>query len=348
MNTFLLLFVTVVMIICAYACAKTTSSNTIKLHRLVHENQESIVLLAKFNNREQMFLIDTGYAGPPVLSMSYLTTRDNFSASMSNRYSNVMRQMNTKISQNKINKYLNEFVNTSKCTSYTSGCTMKLMSIGDVQEQQAHMFLCDSIQMKTLDGKYHEFRKSDVLVTHSLQGSIHILTCDYLTQMAPCMICMAKEELHLKMTTNTAFRERLSFTRHPFRLNGGAFVVQFNISGKNFNLTVDTGSPGPICLTKNAGNSLPQKHIVKKHIIQEGVNGERVCSNLIICDVVFSNHTWRDCQIMHNHHNLKGVDGYVGMAFLRAYDMMIETNSIGFRLSGLPIESIEGTSGECK
>lgn len=346
MNTLFFIIVTIVTITFVYAC-NNPNNNVVKLHRLVYEEQESIVLLAKFNNKEQMFLIDTGYAGPPVLSISYLATKDNFSANTSHRYHNIMRQMKTDISQNEINKYLNDFVKTSNCKSYTSGCTMKLLSIGDVQEQQSHMLLCDSIRMKTLNGKYKEFRKSDVLVTHPLHGSVHILTCDYLVQMAPCMI-LAKGELHLTMNAIKTLYERFSFTTHPFRLNGGAFVVQFNISNKIFNLTVDTGSPGPICLNKNAGDSLTQKNTAGQHVLQEGVNGESVCSNLITCDVVFANNSWKDCQIMHNDKNTQGVDGYVGMAFLRAYDILIETNSIGFRLSGLPIKSIDGMTGECR
>lgn len=324
----ILLLVYVVYVLCR-------RKKTIRMSRISYDNQEVLLLSSKLNGAHHLFMIDTGYAGPPVLSTSYLFTKKAYFGGVEKRYYDAMQQMETHVSIDDHTRTVNTFISRSKCVSYTSGCTMKLMSIGDLREQQAFMFMCDALQFKTVHGIYRTMRKSDVLVTHTLPGSVHILTCDYLVQLSPCMLCMKKEELCLQMDIAEFVREKMSFYHFPFKQNGGAFVVDMFISGIKFWLTVDTGAPGPICLSHEAGNRLNTADVMDVSIFQQGVNGERVHSQLLSADVVFANETWTQCQVLHNDKNMHGADGYVGLAFLRAYDLLISTHGIGFRLSGL-------------
>ena len=39
-----------------------------------------------------------------------------------------------------------------------------------------------------------------------------------------------------------------SFHMFPSKFSGGSFVVPFEIDSTIFNITVDTGAPGPICI----------------------------------------------------------------------------------------------------
>jgi hypothetical protein len=321
--------------------------------RLRHGSAEVLVLGAKLNGTPRLFLLDTGYAGPPVLSINYLASASSYSNDPTREFKNAMRQMTEKrLSVDEETRALASFVASSRCVSYTSGCTMRLMSIGGVQEQQAYLFLCDALQFKTVSGRYLAPRKSDIVVTHALPETINILTCDYLTQMAPCLLSMKKETLSVQMDAAQYAALLPTFTMFEFRQNGGAFVASFFLSSLEFHLTIDTGASSTICLSREAGDRL-RRHADAKltavdgNIVQEGVNGERVCATLLRTDVVFANKVWADCHVLHNDKSMKGVDGYAGLAFLRAYDWLICKQQIGCRLSGLEIEHPAGQRSSC-
>ena len=145
---------------------------------------------------------------------------------------------------------------------------------------------------------------------------------------------------------------RTRMTMHPFKLNGGAFVVQLTLGGIEFNVTVDTGAPGPVSLGKDAAKRLHA--CVRKHKVlgQEGVNGERVCSEIITTDMTFCGQSKQDVPVFVNDTPVEGVDGYVGMGVLRAFDILITEDGIGFAPNGFKIRSTDSflktaESGKC-
>ena len=73
---------------------------------------------------------------------------------------------------------------------------------------------------------------------------------------------------------------------------------------------------------------------------QMGVNGEDVCSEMLLCDVGFCGKIYRDSLVFANNMQVEQVDGYVGMGFLRAFNICVTANGIGFSNSGLPMRSI--------
>jgi hypothetical protein len=53
------------------------------------------------------------------------------------------------------------------------------------------------------------------------------------------------------------------------------------------------------------------------------------------------NNTFEDVPIFANDKPTEQVDGYVGMAVLRAFDILITSNSIGFHTNGHSMQAID-------
>ena len=224
---------------------------------------------------------------------------------------------------------------------------MQLMSIGSTNTQQADLFLCPGLMFELLNGEYQSFREGDVFVTHELPQSVHILTCDYLIQMAPCMINMQKGEVSMMMDISKFMSERITFKMFPYKLNGGAFVVTIMVGDVEVNLTVDTGAPGSICLGKTASSKIKKFKNTGEILKQQGVNGELICSRIVETRVVIAHWNFDDVSVCFNDTDTQGVDGYVGLSFLRAFDILICNEGIGFKSSGLQFQKMHGYIGEC-
>ena len=125
------------------------NNKTYKLNILNPDGlNEAIIIETKLGYKSFLFLIDTGYAGPPVLSRNYLAVRDNDLLNLKDRYNDIMQQMNN-VQEDDEHRALNEYINKCGCLPYTSGCTMKLMGIGSTMEQQADMLMCPMLRIKT-------------------------------------------------------------------------------------------------------------------------------------------------------------------------------------------------------
>jgi hypothetical protein len=85
-----------------------------------------------------------------------------------------------------------------------------------------------------------------------------------------------------------------------------------------------------------------------KRIRQRGVNGEEVCSDMLLADVNIGTIALGTVSVLANDTPVQGSDGYAGMALLRALDMRFEPNRVGVRRSGLPVRTPTGHSpGTC-
>lgn len=320
---------------------------------------EILALQCRLAGRRMMFMLDTGYAGPPVLSASYLAVREPAAADPAARYLEILQRLSA-VSVDDQSGAINAFLRESGCSSYTSGCTMRLMGIGATQEQQADMFMCEMLRIKTKGGAYASPRmdashaRADVFVTNALPGSIHILTCDFLLHCSPALISISARELRLNMGINEELYWRSVMTLHPLSMSGGAFVVTILVGGASLRCTVDTGSPGPICLSADAAARLrvclhPDRATTVR---QSGVNAEEICSQVVAADVEFGKARFSRVPIFLNDTSMDQVDGYVGLGFLRAFDMIVARDAIGFARNGLEMASLQayadaGTPGVC-
>ena len=191
-----------------YACTRAVRSlyaNRFRMHLFASDPvNETLLVEAQLCGRPTIFLIDTGYAGPPVISMSYLAVHDTNCSDIKLRYNRIIRELERGVSNTEQHAAINQLIHSHSCIAYTSGCTMRLMSIGDIQEQQADMLLCPPILMRTAaTGEYaapkNRVVDADVLVSNPLPHSIHILTCDYLLHASPSLLDIGQGCIQLRM-----------------------------------------------------------------------------------------------------------------------------------------------------
>ena len=224
----------------------------------------------------------------------------------------------------------------SRTRSYTSGCTQRLMGIGEVQESNADMLLTEGL-------KFHGVAKrsgvdADVLVTNSLPGSVHILTSDYLIQNGPTLLCPAKGSIEFQMGLLRQLELRPSFSFLPAKMYGGAFIVQMRVGGVDLQLVLDTGAAVAVSLSAGVIHRLRNcsQEYGAQRVTQTGVNGEVVCSDVFQADVSVAGVSFRGVEVCSNSHPVEGADGYAGLALWRCFDLWISGREVGFRPSGLP------------
>lgn len=210
------------------------------------------------------------------------------------------------------------------------------------------MLLCPMLQIKNWRGAYlgakgHSGPKADVFVTHSLPSSVHILTCDFLLHHAPSALWMGRQSLELDIQPVRALLLSRRFHRMPIDMSGGAFVVPIRVGGAIMRCTVDTGAPASLSIGYDALARIGhcRRSTPNSVLRQTGVNNEKICSELLQIDVDFCGKTFKDCVVFANSMAVEQVDGYVGMGFLRAFDMMFASEGIAFSPSGLRVKTVQ-------
>lgn len=317
------------------------------IHRIDTDNMNEVLLVeCIWNDTPSLFLIDTGYAGPPVLSRSYMTTQDPVVKDIQERYQSVIAQMQS-VTEKDEHEAIHGFIQKNECFVFTSGCTMRLMSVGATEVQQADMMMCAPLSLRNTWRGFHAPKndtqsRADVFVTNSLRSSVHILTCDYLLHHAPSLIDIGQGILRCNLDPLELLTLSTRFHKFPLSFSGGAFVIPISIYGTVFRCTVDTGAPGPICLGKDAVKKLSgcQKLPKNMSVKQQGVNGEQMCSDVIVVEVEFCDESFATPAFV-NSLAVEHVDGYVGLGFLRAYDILLSHGGIGFRKNGIPRRPVE-------
>lgn len=313
----------------------------------------AIVLKGVLAGRPALFQLDTGYAGPPVLSSNYLAASQDPVVQRAARrpetgYATIIERI-VNLDDGERDGAVDNFLARSRCHAYTSGCTMRLMGIGSIVEQQADMFLCDALRFSTSLGTLitPKRERGDVLVTNPLPSSVHILTFDYLRHLAPVIIDNGRGRLEI------LDRPTYSFDIRPLRTAGGSPVVDVVVDGVAFACTLDTGSPGGVCIGSQAASRLSTRvRPTGLTVSQTGVNDERVCSSIVIASAV-SVHDVKlvDVPIFVNNIPVDHTDGYVGMGLVRALDIYIgDDGTMGIRASGVPhvrADEYPGTPGTC-
>ena len=219
---------------------------------------------------------------------------------------------------------------------------MRLMGIGETSENQADMLLCPSIR---IDGERDvDPVEADILVSNPLRGTPHILTMDYLLHRAPCSIYMRHGSL-VFYDTNA-----VGFMNVPTSMMGGSFVVTMTVGGTPLNIVLDTGASISLSISSTSLEKLETCSVdaPARRIRQRGVNGEEVCSDMLLADVTIGTLALGRVSVLANDTPVQGSDGYAGMGLLRALDLRFEPNRVGVRRSGLPVRTPAGHSpGTC-
>lgn len=334
-----------------YHLLQSRTRSTLRLYLVGKGSNKHIVLEGRVSGTPCLFLLDTGYAGAPVLSSSYLSllttpsrqrTEGSFlslsSSSVQERYVEEQEGMKRVTSDDRNGAVL-RFLSRSGCHSFTSGCTMRLMGIGATMEQQADMLMCPLLEFRNGMGYFSSPRKSnvraDVLVTNDLPGTHHILTMDYLLHSSPCLLWSSSMTLELNMERHRIASVLARYTFHELKVGmmGGAFLLPVTVGGIVFHLTLDTGAPGPLCIKRSAferGGTcrLPP---VRKKMVQKGVHGETICSEVISADVELGPLSWKERAVF-LHDTQEPTDGFVGWMFLRGFDwLFFDTDRVRMR-----------------
>lgn len=331
--------------------------------RLVDTGEGNEVLLMEARMPDgnwHVFQLDSAYAGPPVLSLSYLHTihssppmrrlRIRKAAGSAKELLRAYSEISSAPSCGKAEMWqaVSRFLDVNQgCRSFTSGCSVRLMGIGETSEVQSSMFVCPplSFDRRLEAGKASGGWDADVLVTHPLPGAPHILTIDYLLHRAPCVLELSKGLLRTRSPLSVW--ERSSFVTIPSLLVGGAFVVQASVGGGSMRLIVDTGSSGTISIGRPsaakilacAGTGANGADEVKT-VTQRGIHGETVCSDVLSVDVVLGGAALPAVEVMVNSSEVEAADGYLGLALLRAFDVYVDHGEIAFRKNGLPVARV--------
>ena len=299
-----------------------------------------------------LFLLDTAYAGAPVLSTSYLSTLLLPTKSppgghdVQSRYRRALRTLHEKVTADDRHRAVDTLLYQTRCRAFVSGCTQRLMGIGETTELHADMLLCPPLRHTGGVGALDE---ADVFVTNPLPGTVNILTCDYLLHHAPCVIRPRAGCLHLGLTRAEAWAMRPTFAFLPSRMVGGAFSVSIQVGGTPLQLVIDTGAAAALSLGRSALQKVNQLEPTSRRALQVGVHGEQVCSNIFLAKVQCG--PWspqESIELFVNDTDVEGADGYMGMGLLRCLDLWLEPERIGVRASGLsPRRSEVTTEGAC-
>lgn len=339
------LFFVIVLVVCAVHVMTKQHGNTRTMYIVEDElGNESIIVSASLGGLHTLFMVDTAYGGAPVLSTSFLSVQDECRfGDVRSRTKHCLQRVRTMVTDDDRSTAIAErLMRRTHCRSFTSGCTMRLMGIGETSENQSDMLLCPSLR---IDGQSDSDPvQADVFVTNPLKGTPHILTMDYMLHRAPCSIYMRHGVV--------AFYDVMAvgFTPLSTSMVGGSFVVEMMVGGVSMNIVLDTGASICLSISSTSVDRINECSVESepRHIRQLGVNGEEVCSDMLVSEVSVGSLAMGKVSVIANDTPVQGSDGYAGMGLLRALDLRFEHNRASVRRSGLPVRAPRGHSqGTC-
>ena len=322
------------------------------------DGNEALIMECKMaNGQKHLFQVDTAYAGAPVLSLAYLTylrargaTDWMYSKVLGPErcYADIIRSMQKAplASERDMHEAASRFIAQGRCRSFTAGCTVRLMGIGSTTESHSSMLLCPPLDFSrnprlTMPPRWD----SDILVTHPLQGGVHILTVDYLIHHSPAILEISTQSMRLSVSPTL----RARFDTQAAHLVGSAFVIRVTVGGAEMDVLVDTGASAPLSLGSSAARKIKVCHRSgERRATQRGVHGEEVCSDIISTEVRLGRWTLPSVDVLVNSTEVGDVDGYLGLGVLRAFDIYISHGEIGFRRNAnLPLPITSSSAGSC-
>ena len=167
---------------------------------------------------------------------------------------------------------------------------------------------------------------------------------DYLLHRAPCTLMPGRGAL--------VFHDHSGgFETIDATMMGGSCVVPFRVGGTVLQIVLDTGagiclSLAPTAVERLSTCALPSGG--RTSVTQVGVNGERVCADILRADVSVGSLHLGEVDVLANDTPVQGADGYAGMAPLRALDLRFEYARVGVRFSGLSVRPrVQRDLGTC-
>lgn len=306
-----------------------------------------LVLFAKIGQYETVFCIDTGFAGPCLLSLPCMVMESKSKVtedlqSWCDRTQIALTKSTTSSTEHETS--LQRFLEANRCSDFTSGCTMRLSSIGMTKEQTSEMLLTPPLELVSTDGKWTSPRACSgqpvaEVITSTPMATLHLLTCDWLSQNSPALILPAEGILRTNMSAADFTKERISLKSISTELSGGAFVAAVRVNGVQMRVTVDSGAACYLSIGAQAAKRMKDVQFLGKTMRQIGANGEHICSRAANARVVFAQHESVDVPVLINDMNLDGEDGYMGICHLRHFDLCITPNEMFARRNDLTFDA---------
>ena len=305
--------------------------------KIVGESNPCLIVQFKIGNYHSVFLIDTGFAGAPVLNSSLLTHArgEDIDCDSAMKYA-----ISKKPSEKLAYENLQSFLRSNKCTEYTSGCTLRLMGIGSTEEKASDMLMCSSIMLKNTSGNYVDCKElvnlpsADVFMTNNKMQSPHILTLDYLLHVSPCHLDFISGVLTIGLGVPDLLYHRSNSVFCTDEFSGGSYVGNINIAGATVRCTIDTGASITVSVSKSMLRKMKGYHTTGKSIQQMGINGEIICSDIILADITFCKRKLSDVVVFVNSNEVEDTDGYIGIGLLKAFNLLMTPESLFCHYNG--------------
>lgn len=306
--------------------------------KLTSGHSPVLALPFRIHGYESVFILDTGYAGAPVLNARLLHLPGNQCVDEALRH---ISEVDT--SRQASYRQLLRFAEKNHCIDYTSGCLQRLMGIGASSESSSDMLMCPGIELVRHGGgggytcpkAVTPLPLADVVMTNHEMASPHILTLDYLMHLSPCLISMSREVLQVAMSAVEFGVHRARSTSMATQLSGGAFVCTVEVDGHPFRCTVDTGAGTTVCIGRSGSERLRARSQPNHHLQQVGIHSEQICSDVVRSGTVrVAGSQFRNLPVFLNSMETDVTDGYVGLGLLRAFDMLVTPTELFARRNG--------------
>lgn len=331
----------------------------------VRGSNPCLVLRARIGDYETIFCVDTGFAGPCLLSLPCVVLEQSTPPPPDDQgvqawCDSVQQKLaRSAASSEQQERALHAFLVRNRSSDFTSGCTMRLASIGTTKEQTSEMLLTPPLELRTSDGGDWSSPRAcsgqpvAELLTSTPMPTLHLLTCDWLIQNAPTLLLPVEGVLRTNLSADAFNRERSTLTSVSHDLSGGSFVATVRVQGVDMRVTVDSGAACYLSIGRDASARIRACRSTEKYMQQVGANGENICSQCVLADVSLAGVAgdMADVPVLVNDMNLDGEDGYVGVCFLRHFDLCVTPRELLARRNAHPFDAtlLEGilTSRAC-
>ena len=311
------------------------------------------IVRARVGEYQTAFCIDTGFAGPCLISLPCLARAPSLSdgqdvvqwatqaqPAISAAHASASEQASA----------LHAFEMRNRCSDFTSGCTMRLASIGATKETTSEMLLTPPLELCTPEYKTGEGPPvwtspracsgqpvAEVLASTPMP-TLHILTCDWLVQNSPSMLAPHSGTLTTNMPGDAFAAERTSLHTISTELSGGAFVATIKVDGASLRVTVDSGAACYLSVGKQAADKIRTCRPTGRTMRQLGANGERICAHAVLASVDLCGAT-EEVPVLINDLAIDSEDGYIGWCFLRHFDICVTPTALYARRNAAPFDA---------
>lgn len=297
---------------------RLSKEDTFKLVR----HRGHVFVSTMLDSEHYYFMLDTGYAGAPVINLRYIDACSGQRLSIPDAIQRVQRSKRVPWGR------VQDFVRRHRCHDFTAGCTMRLMSIGASTQRQTDLFLCNALHIETATSSFSNPKlnnglpNADAFVTNDIPSTLHILTMDYLLPLAPFLLSVNSLALRTCIPAAELAGLRRSYAAVQTSMRSGSFVVRVKVGGVWARCSIDTGAPACVSIDAKVAQRVKACSLAGKTVRQMGVNGESVCSSLTYMDVEMGGTLLPNVPVLVNDRSTGEVDGYIGTGLLQAFDLL--------------------------